>query len=265
MIPFKSQPIPIKSKAEIDRMRKSGKAVSIVLKEIGDAVGVGVTTRELDMVSRRAIKRLKGKPSFLNYKIPGHTPYPATICASVNEQIVHGIPGGRKLRDGDIISVDVGLSLNGYHGDNAFTFPVGNIPAKTQQLLDITKAALYKGIDEAKSGNRVGDISYAIQSYVEPYGYSPVRDFVGHGIGSSMHEEPQVPNYGQPDRGPRLKPGMVLAIEPMINEGIWEAKLLDNGWTAVTADGKHSAHYEHTVAILSDGPEILTWNEELWL
>lgn len=264
MITIRSQSIPRKSKSNLERMRRSCQADSRVLQEIGDAIKADVTTLELDKIARRAIEAYGGKPSFLGYELPNHPPYPAAICASINEQVVHGIPSVRKLLDGDIISIDVGIFLDGYHGDTAFTFPIGNISDEVQRLLNVTKVSLYKGIDTAKSGNRLGDISYAIQSYVESNGCSVVRDFVGHGIGRKMHEEPQVPNYGQPGRGPLLRPGMTLAIEPMVNAGTWDVRVLGNGWTAVTADGSLSAHFEHTVAILSDGPEILTWNEELW-
>ncbi len=264
MITIRSQSIPRKSKSNLERMRRSCQADSRVLQEIGGAMKVGVTTIELDKIARRAIEAYGGKPSFLGYELPNHPPYPAAICVAINEQIIHGIPSVRKLLDGDIISIDVGIFLDGYHGDTAFTFPIGNISDEAQHLLNVTKASLYKGIDAAKSGNRLGDISYAIQSYVESNGCSVVRDFVGHGIGRKMHEEPQVPNYGQPGRGPLLRPGMTLAIEPMVNAGTWDVRVLGNGWTAVTADGSLSAHFEHTVAILSDGPEILTWNEELW-
>jgi methionyl aminopeptidase len=261
---IQSRAIPRKSKLEIEKMRQSCKAASIILQKIADGVKAGVSTMELDRIARNTIKKLGGKPSFLGYKLPGHPPYPAAICASINEQVVHGIPNKRKLVDGDIISIDVGIFLDGYHGDNAFTFPIGQISDIAQHLLDVTKASLYKGIKEAKSGNRLGDVCHAIQSYVESNDCSVVRDLVGHGIGRSMHEEPQIPNYGRPGSGPRLKPGMTLAIEPMVNSGTWDVRLLENGWTVVTADNSLSAHFEHTVAILSDGPEILTWNEELW-
>ncbi|HIE29268.1 TPA: type I methionyl aminopeptidase [Candidatus Poribacteria bacterium] len=261
---IQSRPIPRKSKQGIEKMRQSCKAASIVLQKISEGIKAGVSTIELDKIARRAIEELGGTPSFLGYKLPRHPPYPAAICASINEQVVHGIPDGRKLVDGDIISIDVGIFLDGYHGDNAFTFPIGQISDEVQHLLDITQAALYKGIEEAKSGNKLGDVCHAIQSYVESNGCSVVRDLVGHGIGRSMHEEPQIPNYGRPGSGPRLKPGMTLAIEPMVNAGTWDVKLLENSWTVVTADNSPSAHFEHTVAILSDGPEILTWNEELW-
>jgi methionyl aminopeptidase len=261
---IQSRTIPRKSKLGIEKMRQSCKAASIVLQRIGDGVKTGVSTIELDRIARRAIEELGGKPSFLGYRLPGHPPYPAAICASINEQVVHGIPDGRKLVDGDIISIDVGVFLDGYHGDNAFTFPIGQISDETRHLLDVTKASLYKGIEEAKPSNRLGDVCHAIQSYVESHGCSVVRDLVGHGVGRSMHEEPQIPNYGRPGSGPRLKPGMTLAVEPMVNAGAWDVKILENGWTVVTADNSLSAHFEHTVAILSDGPEILTWNEKLW-
>ena len=261
---IRSRSIPRKSKLGIEKMRRSCKAASIVLQKIGGGVKAGVSTMELDKIARRAIEELGGTPSFLGYKLPGHPPYPAAICSSINEQVVHGIPDQRTLVDGDIISIDVGIFLDGYHGDNAFTFHIGQISDEAQHLLDVTKASLYKGIEEAKPENRLGDVCHAIQNYVESHGCSVVRDLVGHGIGRSMHEEPQIPNYGRPGSGPRLKPGMTLAIEPMVNASTWDVRILENGWTIVTADNSLSAHFEHTVAVLSDGPEILTWNEELW-
>ena len=246
-------------------MRRSGKAASIVLQRVGEAVQPGISTYELDQISREAIKDLGGISSFLGYQLPHHPPYPATICVSINEEIVHGIP--RKdciLKEGDIIGIDTAVFLEGFHGDNAFTFPVGEIAPEAQSLLDVTKNALYEAIDAAKPGNRLGDVCSALQTHVETRGFSVVRDFVGHGIGRNLHEEPQVPNYGEPGRGIRLKPGTVLAIEAMTNAGTHESVTLEDGWTAVTADRRLSALFEHTVAILSDGPQILTNNRELW-
>ena len=246
-------------------MRRSGKAASIVLQRIAEAVSPGISTYELDQISREAIKELGGISSFLGYQLPNHPPYPATICVSINEEIVHGIP--RKdciLKEGDIIGIDTAIFLGGFHGDNAFTFPVGKISTEAQSLLDVTKTALYKAIDAAIPGNRLGDACSELQTHVETHGYSVVRDFVGHGIGRNLHEEPQVPNYGEPGRGIRLRPGTVLAIEAMTNAGTHESITLEDGWTAVTADRRLSALFEHTVAILSDGPEILTDNRELW-
>jgi len=257
--------IRIKSQSEIKAMRRSGKAASIVLQRIGEAIKPGVSTYELDQISRQTIKELKGTSSFLGYQLPGHAPYPATICVSINEEIVHGIPSiDRLLKEGDIIGIDTAIFLGGFHGDNAFTFPVGKISSEAQKLLDVTRAALYKAIDAAKPGNRLGDVCFALQSTAEAHGFSAVRAFVGHGIGRRMHEEPQIPNYGEPGKGIRLQPGMVFAIEAMVNAGTPEAMLLEDGWTAITADHRLSALFEHTVAILSDGPEILTDNSELW-
>ena len=257
--------IRIKSRSEIEAMRRSSKAASILLQRIGETVEVGVSTYELDQVSRATIKELGGISSFLGYQLPHHTPYPATICASINEEIIHGIPSkNRILKDGDILGIDTAIYLDGFHGDNAFTFTVGEISADAQKLLDVTRTSLYKAIEAAKPRNRLGDVCFAVQNYVEAHGFSVARDFVGHGIGRQMHEPPQVPNYGEPRKGVRLRPGMVLAIEPMVNAGTHEAAVLEDGWTTVTADRSLSAHFEHTVAILSDGPEILTYNSELW-
>ena len=257
--------IIIKARSEIEAMRRSGKAAAVVLQRIGEAIGPGVTTYELDQVSHKTIKELGGIPSFVGYQLPGHSPYPATICASINDEIIHGIPSAnRVLTEGDIIGIDVAIFLGGFHGDNAFTFCIGEVSSDAQKLLDATRGALYRAIEAAKPGNRLGDVCHATQSYAEGQGFSVARDFVGHGIGRKMHEPPQVANFGEPGKGPRLKPGMVLAIEPMINGGGHEAAVLDDGWTEVTADGSLSAHFEHTVAILSDGPEILTYNPVLW-
>ena len=251
--------IPIKSREEIELIRKSARVANEVILAIADRIKPGMTTKELDDLARSVIRKRGARPSFLGYVIPGHPPYPASICASINNVVIHGIPSKKaRLREGDILSVDVGAELNGYHGDRAFTFPVGEISEEARRLLRVTREALYRGIEQARPGNRVGDISHAIQSYVESHGFSVVRDFVGHGIGREMHEEPQVPNFGRPGLGPRLRPGMVLAIEPMVNAGSPEVVVLEDGWTVVTADGSLSAHFEHTVAILSDGPEILT-------
>lgn len=257
--------IRIKSQPEIEAMRRSGKAASLLLQRIGEGVAPGVSTYELDQISRKTIKELGGVSSFLGYQLPEHAPYPATICASINEEIIHGIPSKAViLKEGDIIGIDTAIFLGGFHGDNAFTFKVGEISEDAQKLLDVTRESLYASINEAKPGNRLGDVCYAVQECVEAHGFSVARDFVGHGIGRSMHESPQVPNFGEPGKGIRLKPGMVLAIEPMVNAGRYEAAVREDGWTAVTADSSLSAHFEHTVAILSDGPEILTYNPDLW-
>lgn len=257
--------IILKTDSQIETMRRSGKASSILLQEIGEGVKSGVSTAELDQISRKTIKKLGGQSSFLGYQPSHHTPYPATICASINEEIVHGIPRKERiLDDGDIIGLDVAIIIDGYHGDNAFTFPVGTISPEAQRLIDVTRTSLYKAIEVAKSGNRIGDLAYAVQSHAEANGYSVVRELCGHGIGTSLWEEPQVPNYGRARKGVRLKPGMVIAIEPMVCEGTHNIELLNDGWTTVTADRRLSAHFEHTVVILSDGPEILTHNPDLW-
>jgi methionyl aminopeptidase len=219
-----------------------------------DMIVEGINTHELDKFAENTIHKRKAQPAFKGYR-----GYPATICASINSQVVHGIPSTKiKLKQGDIISIDLGVYYQGFYGDAAYTYPVGKINERTQKLLRVAEESLYVGIEKASEGNRLFDISYAIQSYVEKNGYSVVRDFVGHGIGRSLHEEPQIPNYGKKGRGPRLKKGMTLAIEPMVNEGGWEVEILEDGWTAVTKDGKLSSHFEHTVAITQNGPLILT-------
>jgi len=199
------------------------------------------------------IKRHGGIPAFKGYR-----GYPRSLCVSVNEEVVHGIPGKRRLKEGDIVSLDLGVLMDGYYGDAAITVPVGKVSELAKKLIKVTEEALYRGIEMARPGNRLSDISHAIQTHVEKAGFSVVREFVGHGIGKQLHEEPQVPNFGPPNRGPRLEPGMVLAIEPMVNTGTWEVRILPNGWTVVTADGGLSAHFEHTVAITDNGPEILS-------
>lgn len=245
--------IILKSDRELGYLRDAGKIVALTLDELRKAVCPGVTTIELDRVAEKFIKSCGAIPAF-----KGYHGFSGNICTSINEQVVHGIPGSRKLKNGDTISIDVGAVINGYYGDAAITVPVGEIDPEVQRLLDVTEQSLYKGIEQAIVGNRLGDVSHAIQKYSESYGYGVVRDFVGHGIGRSMHEDPQIPNYGLPGRGPRLKPGMTLAIEPMINMGTFEVRTLNDGWTVVTADGSRSAHFEHTIAITLDGPQILT-------
>jgi len=244
--------INLKSKSEIGLLRTSCKIVSEILQILGSKVAPGVTTEELNQLAEQLIQEQGGKPA------PPEVGFPGNICVSVNEQVVHGIPGKLTLKSGDIVSIDVTAAFDGYYGDTAATFPVGKISEKTQHLLDVTKQSLFEGIKKAVEGNRLGDISHTIQSYVEKHGFSVVRDFVGHGIGKEMWEEPQIPNFGLPDRGPRLKKGMVLAIEPMVNVGTYAVRVLDDGWTAVTQDGSLSAHFEHTIVILDDGAEILT-------
>lgn len=253
------QKIKIKNRAEIEKMRHSGQAAAQVLQAIANAIEPGVTTYELEMVSRKAIANLNATSSFLNYVIPDHSPYPATICVSVNNKVIHGIPDkSEELKEGDIIGVDTAVSIDGFHGDNAFTFPVGNISPDAQKLLDVTKESLYAAISAAKPGNRMGDVSFQLQNVAAKAGFSVIQNFSGHGIGRSLHEEPQVPTTGTPGRGVRLRPGMTLAIEAMVNAGHPSVDALEDGWSIVTSDGSLSALFEHTVAVLSDGPEILT-------
>ncbi|RKO65921.1 type I methionyl aminopeptidase [Desulfofundulus salinus] len=245
--------IMIKSQRELRYMRDAGRVVAGVLGELSRAIKPGVTTAELDRLAEDFILARGARPAF-----KGLYGFPASICTSVNEQVVHGIPGLRKLESGDIISIDVGAEINGYFGDGAATFPVGEVSPEAKKLLAVTEEALYEGIRFARQGNRLSDISHAVQSYVEKHGFSVVREYVGHGIGRSMHEEPQVPNFGKPGRGPRLKAGMTLAIEPMVNAGTHEVRTLGDNWTVVTGDSRLSAHFEHTVAITDGEPEILT-------
>jgi methionyl aminopeptidase len=245
--------IILKSRREIALMREAGRIVARTLAKLKDHIVPGVTTAELDRIAEDYIRENGAVPAFKGYQ-----GFPASICVSVNEEVVHGIPGLKQLAEGDIISIDIGAVKNGYVGDAAVTFPVGAIDAEKQHLLAVTEAALYEGIKHAVAGNRLTDISHAIQTYVEKNGLSVVRDYVGHGIGRAMHEDPQVPNFGPPGYGPRLRAGMVLAIEPMVNAGTHEVYTLANGWTVVTRDKKPSAHFEHTVALTDNGPEILT-------
>lgn len=245
--------IQLKSEAEIEKIRKACRIVAIVLKEAGNSIRPGCTTYDLQILAEQLVEKEGGEPAFKGYR-----GYPASICTSVNEAVVHGIPGPYRLKDGDIISLDVGVKCQGYYGDGARTFPVGAIKADAGKLINVTERALDIAISKAVVGNRLYDISSAIQVYAEQNGFSVVRDYVGHGIGASMHEEPSIPNFGTAGTGPRLKAGMVLAIETMINMGTYQVKLLGDGWTAVTCDGKPSAHFEHTVAITENGPQILT-------
>jgi len=247
--------INIKSDMEIQYMRSAGKVVAQALALIEEVIKPGITTAEIDKLAEEFIIKQGAKPSF-----KGYCGFPASICTSVNDEVVHGIPTNRILLEGDIISIDCGAILNGYHGDAARTFPVGKVSSVAAMLIEITKNSFFKGAAKAIIGNRLSDISAAIQLYAEEHGYSVVRDFVGHGIGTSMHEDPEIPNYGTPGRGPKLVHGMVLAIEPMINIGKHYVKVKANRWTVVTRDGSLSAHYENTVAILQSGPEILTLN-----
>jgi len=249
--------IVCRSAAELERMREAGRLVGEVLTELSGAVAAGVSTADLDALAEKRIRQAGAVPAF-----KGYHGYPATICASVNEEVIHGIPSSRRvLADGDIISIDVGAQLGGYYGDSAVTLPVGTISDAAATLLRVTEESLYKAIEAARPGNRVSDVGHAVQTHCEAQGFSIVREFVGHGIGQKMHEEPQVPNYGQPGHGPRLAEGMVLAIEPMVNAGKPAVKVLEDGWTAVTRDGSLSAHFEHTVAVTAGEPWILTARE----
>jgi methionyl aminopeptidase len=245
--------IYIKSENEIDLMRTAGKVIANLFEVLEKAIKPGVTTLELDRIAEEFIIKNGCKPAF-----KGLYGFPASICTSINEEVVHGIPSLRKLKEGDIISIDLGASYKGYNADAARTFSVGEISEEAQKLIEVTKNSFFEGIKYAKEGNRLSDISHAIQTYVESYGFSVVREYVGHGIGIKMHEDPQVPNFGPPGRGPRLKKGMCLAIEPMVNTGHYIVKTLENNWTVVTADGGLSAHYENTIVITEGDPEILT-------
>ena len=250
--------IPIKSAAEIQRMRRACAAAAEVLHGVAVLVMPGRTTAELNEAAGSMIAKLGGKSPFLGYR-----GYPGNICVSVNEEVVHGIPGKRRVQYGDIVSLDVGIILDGYVGDNATTVAVGAVKPRAQELLQVTEKALLAGIAKARVGSRVGEISFAVQSVVEAHGFSVVREFVGHGVGRKLHEDPQIPNYGRATDGPKLKSGMTLAIEPMINAGTFEVQLLSDGWTVVTADGAPSAHFEHTVLVTDGEPEILTWPKKM--
>jgi len=252
--------IHIKSAQEIEIMRRASRIVAEILDEVSAAVRPGVSTDELDRLAEELITRKGAKPAFKGYK-PGDVVYPKCLCVSINEEIVHGIPSGRKLKAGDIVGLDFGVEYQGYFGDSARTLAVGQVPDSTKHLLRVTREALYAGIEQCRSGNRLGDISRAVQQVAEAAGFSVVRDFAGHGIGRRLHEDPQVPNY-LPENTEKyeyvLKPGLVLAIEPMVNEGDDDVEVLKNNWTVVTKDGKLSAHFEHTVAVTKNGREVLT-------
>jgi methionyl aminopeptidase len=249
--------IVCRSAAELERMREAGRLVGEVLTELAALVAPGVTTADLDVAAEKRIVRAGATPAF-----KGYHGYPATICASINDEVIHGIPSGRRvLNEGDVISIDVGAALGGFFGDSAITLPVGQVSEEAARLLRVTEESLYKAIVSVRPGGRISDIGHAVQRHVEAHGFSVVREFVGHGIGQQMHEEPQVPNYGEPGHGPRLAEGMVLAIEPMVNAGRPAVKVLADGWTAVTRDASLSAHFEHTVAVTADGPWILTARE----
>jgi len=245
--------IIIKSPREIEQLKKSNTIVAEVFLELRKMVAPGMTTQDLDRMAEEIILSKGAIPAFKGYRN-----YPATLCVSINEEVVHGIPGPRKLKEEDIVSIDVGVNLNGYFGDAAITLPVGEVDQGAKRLLEVTEKALHIGIETARVGNRLHDISHAIQKCVEAKGFSVVREFVGHGIGKNLHEEPQVPNFGSPGQGPRLEKGMVFALEPMVNEGSYEVRILSDGWTVVTADGKRSAHFEHTIAITDGNAEILS-------
>lgn len=251
--------ISIKSQRELDRMKKAGEVVMLAHKRLEEIIAPGVTTKELDRVAAEVI-RIKGAiASFKGVPCPyGGMDFPGAICASVNNEVIHGIPGDRVLKEGDIISIDIGAILDGFHGDAARTYPVGKVSPEAMKLILVTEEAFNRGMAQAVEGNRIRDISRAVQSYVEENGFSVVRDYVGHGIGQEMHEEPQIPNYVSPHRGVRLTNGMTLAIEPMVNAGTWKVNVLEDGWTVVTADGSLSAHHENTIAVTARGPEILT-------
>ena len=245
--------IYIKSRNEIETMRQAGRIVAQTHELLKKAIRPGITTKELDEIAEAFIIKQGAIPAF-----KGYGGFPASICTSINHEVVHGIPGVKTLEDGDIISIDIGALYDGYYGDAAKTHGVGEISQEAQRLIEVTRQSFYEGIKYATEEYRLSDISHAIQTYVEQQGFSVVRNYVGHGIGTEMHEEPQIPNYGPAGKGPRLKAGMVLAIEPMINIGTYEVKVLADGWTVVTLDGKYSSHYEHTIAITEGEPEILT-------
>lgn len=245
--------IVCKSPAEIEKMRAASLLVAEVLAELAAMVAPGVSTLDLDAAAERLVRGRGAEPAFKGYR-----GYPNTLCASVNEQVIHGIPSKRPLVEGDIISLDMGVKMDGFFGDSAVTVPVGRVSEEAQRLLRVTEESLEKGIEQVRLGGRISDIGHAIQVHVEAHGFSVVREFVGHGIGASLHEEPQIANYGDPGRGPRLAEGMTLAIEPMVNVGRPNVKMLSDGWTAVTRDGSLSAHFEHTVAVTKNGPLVLT-------
>ena len=245
--------IILKSKSEVDIMREAGRIVALTHQELAKYIRPGITTKDLDDIAEKFIRSMGALPSF-----KGYGGFSGSICTSVNEELVHGIPGNRVLNDGDIISIDIGADYQGYHGDSAWTYPVGTITEEAKKLMEVTELSLFKGLEKAAPGSRLSDISHAIQQYVEDAGFSIVREYVGHGIGQQLHEDPQIPNYGPPGRGPRLKAGMVLAIEPMVNAGQRYVRTLADNWTVVTVDKSLCAHYEHTIAITDDGFEILT-------
>src|SRR5579884_3246705 len=248
--------ITIKSTREIEKMRRSGKVTAKVLADLMRAAQPGVTTRELDEIAERGIRSMGGVPTF-----KGYHGYPCSICTSINSEVVHGIPGSYALQEGDLLSIDIGTTLDGYVSDSAVTVPIGKIASNAERLMRVTQECLMAGIAQMYKGKHLGDIGHAVQQHAESHGFGVVRELVGHGIGTKMHEEPQVPNYGKPATGIELRKGLVLAIEPMITEGTWRVRTLDDGWTVVTQDGKLAAHFEHTIALTDEGPRILTLRE----
>lgn len=245
--------ITIKSAQEIETMREAGRVVAATIEVLMASIEPGMKTRDLDAIASREIKRLGALPAFKGYR-----GFPGTICVSLNQEIVHGIPGDRVIKAGDLVSMDVGAVVSGYFSDSAVTVGVGEVTEEVERLIEATRVSLDMGIEQATVGNRVGDIGAAVQRYAEAQGYGVVREYVGHGVGRALHEEPSIPNYGDPNKGPLLRAGMVIAIEPMLNLGTWQTKAMDDGWTVETADGKLSAHYEHTLAITEEGPQVLT-------
>ncbi len=245
--------IPIKTPQEVEILAKAGKILASIRDEVACSLKEGMTTQQVDELTEQLIAACNVKPAFKGYR-----GFPACACVSVNQEVVHGIPGERVIRDGDIVSIDVGIIYEGYFSDTAVTVGVGSVSRERDQLMEVTRAGLHKGIEQARAGNHLSDISFAVQSYVEDKGYSVVREFVGHGIGTSLHEPPEIPNFGPAHCGPVLEAGMVLAIEPMVNAGEWQTKIMENGWTVETKDGKCSAHFEHSVAVTESGPRILT-------
>ncbi len=245
--------ITIKSPEEIEILREAGKILSSIVKELKRSLKVHMTTKDIDVLAEKLMAKYRVQPAFKGYR-----GFPGCVCVSVNHEVVHGIPGSRVVKEGDIVSIDIGIIFNKYFSDTAFTMGLGKIGPKLEKLLKITEQSLYKGIAQAVVSNHLSDISHAVQQFVESNRFSVVRDFVGHGIGTQLHEDPEIPNFGEPHAGPVLKEGMVLAIEPMVNMGTWQTKVMPDGWTVVTADGKPSAHFEHTVAVTPQGPDILT-------
>ncbi|HBG61003.1 MAG: type I methionyl aminopeptidase [Omnitrophica WOR_2 bacterium GWF2_38_59] len=245
--------IGIKTGEELVLLREAGKRLSAIVKELKCSLKTGISTQEIDALAEILIKEYDVVPAFKGYR-----GFPSCVCVSINDEVVHGIPSKRKLENGDIVSLDVGIIYKGYYSDMAVTAGIGNIDPEFQRLIDVTKESLYRGIEQAKENNHLSDVSHAIQSYVEGNNYSVVREFVGHGIGKQLHEDPEIPNFGEPNNGPVLKSGMVLAIEPMVNIGDWRTKILNDGWTVVTKDGKPSAHFEHSIVVTKEKPEILT-------